>query len=113
MRDADAPEQFEVVEIAALPRKQFGFGFEPRAVVTVRGRPSDDAELSHLLQTAFGLTSSEAAVVARLANGEAREVIAADRRVSLDTVRMQIKRAFAKMGVHREAELFAAVNRLR
>ena len=113
IRDADAPELFEVVEVAPLPRKKFGLGFEPRAVVTVRGRPNDESELSHLLRTAFGLTNSEAAVVARLAAGEARESIAEDRRVTLDTVRMQIKRAFSKMNVHREAEMVALTNRLR
>jgi DNA-binding CsgD family transcriptional regulator len=113
IRDADAPEQFEVVEVAPLPRKQFGLGFEPRAVVTVRARPDDDAELIRLLRIAFSLTSAEAAVVARLASGVSRKGIAAERQVGLDTVLMQIKRAFAKMNVHREAELFALIARLR
>jgi DNA-binding CsgD family transcriptional regulator len=113
VRAPDAPELFEVVEVAALPRKAFALGFEPRAVVTLRGRPSDDAELSWLLRTAFGLTRAEAAVAAQLAGGRAREEIAAARGVSLGTVRMQIKRVFAKMNLHREAELFALIGRLR
>jgi DNA-binding CsgD family transcriptional regulator len=113
VRDADEPEVFEVVEVAPLPRKTFALGFEPRAVVTVRRRPGDDAELSQLLRAAFGLTGAEAAVVSRLAAGQAREDIAAARGVSLDTVRMQIKRVFAKMGVRREAELFALIGRFR
>jgi DNA-binding CsgD family transcriptional regulator len=113
IRDDDAPERFEVVEVAPLPRGGYGLGFEPRALVTVRGRPDDHDELGRLLQVAFSLTSSEAAVVTRLASGETRESIAAAREVSLGTVRMQIKRAFAKMNVHREADLFALIGRLR
>jgi DNA-binding CsgD family transcriptional regulator len=113
VRDADASGRFEVVEVSPLPRKTLRLGFEPRAVVTVRARPRDDAELSRLLQTAFSLTSSEAAVLARLASGESRESIAAERQVRLDTVQMQIKRAFAKMNVHREAELIALIGRFR
>jgi DNA-binding CsgD family transcriptional regulator len=81
--------------------------------VTVRTRPRDDAELAGLLQAAFGLTPSEAAVAARLAAGESREGIADERRVSLETVRMQIKRAFSKMNVRREGELYALISRLR
>jgi DNA-binding CsgD family transcriptional regulator len=113
VRDTDAPERFEVVEVAPLPRRQFGRGFEPCAVVTVRARPGDGAELSRLLKTAFSLTSAEAAVVVRLSNGESRESIAAERQVALDTVRTQIKRAFAKMNVRREAELCALIGRFR
>jgi DNA-binding NarL/FixJ family response regulator len=113
IRDAGAPERFEVVEVAPLPTMAFGLGFEARAVVTVRGLQHDDAELSGLLQIVFPLTSSEAGVVARLASGATRESIAAERCVSLGTVRMQIKRAFAKMNIHREAELFALIARIR
>jgi DNA-binding CsgD family transcriptional regulator len=112
VRDVDAPEKFEVVEVAPLPRKVFGLGFEPRAVVTVRGRPGDDAELCQVLQIAFALTAAEAAVLTRLIAGEARESIADERQVSVNTVRMQIKRAFAKMSVHCEAELFALIRRM-
>jgi DNA-binding CsgD family transcriptional regulator len=111
IRDADDPMRFEVVDVTPLPRAEFGFGFEPRAVVTVHRRRSD-AQLSLLLQTAFALTGAEAAVVTRLAAGEARERIAEARQVSVETVRAQIKGAFAKMNIRREAELFALLTRL-
>jgi DNA-binding CsgD family transcriptional regulator len=113
VRGADHPAQFEIVEVAPLPRKPFAFGFEPRAVVTLRGGANDPAELRQLLQAAFSLTDSEAAVMTKLAVGDARESIAEQRQVALDTVRMQIKRAFAKMNVHREAEFLALIHRLR
>jgi DNA-binding CsgD family transcriptional regulator len=112
IRHPDAPDLFEIVEVAPLPTKAFGLGFEARAVVTVRGLHDDDAELSRLLQIVFPLTTAEAAVVALLASGETREGIAADRQVSLGTVQTQIKRAFAKMNVRREAELFALIARM-
>jgi DNA-binding CsgD family transcriptional regulator len=113
VRTAEPLGGFEIVEVAPLPPKPYGLGFEARAVVTVRGQPADDEALAQLLQTAFALSAAEAEVVAKLASGTAREVIAAERGVALDTVRMQIKRAFAKLNVHREAELFALIGRLR
>jgi DNA-binding NarL/FixJ family response regulator len=113
IRDAGASERFELVEVAPLPAMAFGLGFEARAVVTVRGLQDDDSELSRLLRIVFPLTNSEAEVVVRLASGETRDGIAAERGVSLGTVQMQIKRAFAKMNVHREAELFALIARMR
>lgn len=47
--------------------------------------------------------------IARPAAGAAREHITDERRVSLDTVWTQIKRASAKRNVRREAEFFAMI----
>lgn len=113
VRDDEASTGFEVVEVAALPSRPHAFGFDPRCVVTLRRRPDSRAELTQLLREVYALTPAEAEVVACLAEGDTRDGIAGARLVSLDTVRMQIKRAFAKMNVRREAELFALISRLR
>ena len=64
------------------------------------------------LRAALGLTGAEAEIALRLANGESREHIAADRGTSAHTLGTQIKSILRKSEVGREAELTALVNRL-
>lgn len=54
-----------------------------------------------------GLTASEAAIALAVARGRAPSEIAGERGASIGTVRNQLKRAMAKLGVHRQAELAA------
>ncbi|HVI30912.1 helix-turn-helix transcriptional regulator [Phenylobacterium sp.] len=113
VRPADGPAAFEVVDVIALPPRPHAFGFEPRAIVAVRGRQREGRELAGLLGLAFGLTPAEADVAVRLAEGHSREAIAEERRASLETVRSQIKTVFAKLDVRRETELSVRLNRMR
>ncbi|WP_334163471.1 helix-turn-helix transcriptional regulator [Phenylobacterium sp.] len=113
VRQADGPAAFEVVDVIALPPRPYAFGFEPRAIVVVRGGQRSHRELAGLLGLAFGLTPAEADVAVRLAEGHTRETIAEERRASLETVRSQIKTVFAKLDVRRETELSARLNRMR
>jgi len=113
VRRADGPAELEVVDVIALPPRPYAFGFEPRALVVVRGPQRGARELAGLLGLAFGLTAAEADVAVRLAEGHTREAIAEERRASLETVRSQIKTVFAKLDVRREAELTARLNRMR
>jgi DNA-binding CsgD family transcriptional regulator len=64
------------------------------------------------LQRLFGLTLAEADMTALLAQGHSLEAIAMARRVSVDTVRSQLRTVFRKTGMHRQGELVCAVGRL-
>lgn len=102
----------QVLDVIALRQPDAIGAGEPRVVVVLRGDPRAGAELERVLVRAFGLTTAEAEVAARLARGERREAIAAARRTSLQTVRSQIKNIFGKLGVTREPELVALLARL-
>lgn len=106
-RDRLDPGAVQVLDVIALPKPGFSRALEPRVVVVLRGGLRAAAELEAVLARAFGLTSAEAEVAARLARGERRMAIAAARRASLQTVRSQIKNIFCKLGVTREPELVA------
>ncbi|WP_083742269.1 helix-turn-helix transcriptional regulator [Bradyrhizobium mercantei] len=58
------------------------------------------------------LTSAEARVASMVAVGSSPEVIAAELKVSRETVRNQIKAIFVKTRTHRQSELAALVSRL-
>jgi DNA-binding CsgD family transcriptional regulator len=58
-----------------------------------------------LLESLFKLTSSEAVIAARLAQGRSVAEIAAERRCSEDTVRTHLKALFRKTDTNRQAEL--------
>jgi DNA-binding CsgD family transcriptional regulator len=72
--------------------------------------------LSHLrhgitcrLQRLFALTPAEADMTALLANGASLESIAAARKVTLGTVRTQLRTVFRKTETHRQGELVSLV----
>lgn len=68
--------------------------------------PSARRTLGHqVLMTWFGLTPAEARVAERLANGERPEEIADDLQVSRETVKVQTRSIYEKIGVHRQAQL--------
>ncbi|AJA09328.1 response regulator containing a CheY-like receiver domain and an HTH DNA-binding domain [Sphingopyxis fribergensis] len=99
-------------EIFRLPRREWDFGFDPRVLVVARRAADIPATRIAPLRAALGLTAAEAAIAVRLANGEAREDIAATRGTSAQTLSTQIKSILRKSDVAREAELTALVNRL-
>jgi DNA-binding CsgD family transcriptional regulator len=99
-------------ELFRLPRREWDFGFDPRVLVVVRSAADIPAMRTAPLRAALGLTASEAEIALRLANGEAREDIAAARGTSAQTLGTQIKSILRKSDVAREAELTALVNRL-
>ena len=99
-------------ELFHLPRRDWDFGFEPRVLVVARRAADISAMRSVPLRAALGLTGAEAEIALRLANGESREHIAADRGTSAHTLGTQIKSILRKSEVGREAELTVLVNRL-
>lgn len=110
-----SPQESEggvLCEIFRLPRREWDFGFDPRVLVVAR-RAADIPMMRIVpLRAALGLTEAEAEIALRLANGEAREEIAATRGTSAQTLGTQIKSILRKSDVGREAELTALVNRL-
>lgn len=76
--------------------------------------PSDnrDSLSAHLRQTA-GLTRSEADIAVALCDGQTLAEIAEARRVSIHTIRNQVKSALSKTGSRRQADLVRLVERLR
>lgn len=71
-------------------------------VVDVQRKASlDEAMLSQL----FSFTPAEASLAASIAAGSSLEEIAAERRISIHTVRTHLKRVFTKTGTSRQGEL--------
>lgn len=102
-----------LLDVIPLPWRPHALGYQPRALVVVRGAERDPSRAYKLAQAAFQLTAAEAEVALRLADGESPETVAADRGVSLNTVRAQIKATYAKLGVRRQSELAARISLLR
>lgn len=69
----------------------------------------ENPSLVYALQEQHGLTRAEARVAARLAEGMAVPDIARDLRVTVETVRTHLKRAYGKTGARRQAELVRIV----
>jgi DNA-binding CsgD family transcriptional regulator len=64
------------------------------------------------LRRAFRLTEAEARLAAQLALGESAETVAQRLGIGKETLRTQLKRIFAKAGVHRQSELVAVLSNL-
>jgi len=82
-----------------------------RIVVLIRDPEQALDGYANRIATIFSLSRAEAQVVERLVAGAGLQQIAADRGVSLVTVRNQVKAAQAKTGVLRQAELVSLVLR--
>jgi len=76
------------------------------ALLIVRRRESRAARSA---RERFGFTRAEQQVADRLANGLTVPSIARQLDISIETVRCHLKQAFIKAGVHRQAELVAAL----
>lgn len=103
----------EVVDVIALPKADYTFGFEPRVLIVARGPGRRQGEIEKLLQEAYALTASEARIAARLGDGESPDTIAQSRQVSPTTIRTQLRSIYQKMDLNRQAELAARVARFR
>jgi DNA-binding CsgD family transcriptional regulator len=72
-----------------------------------RPRPPEAA-----LRAGFGLTAAEAKLAMHLAAGEALDAAADTLGIAKETARVQLKAVFAKLDLHRQAELVALMARL-
>ncbi|MYL97555.1 helix-turn-helix transcriptional regulator [Novosphingobium sp. FGD1] len=96
-----------LVEICALPRQDWNFGFAPGVIVTLKAPTPPPEDQGARLSMALGLTPAEGEIVSLLAQGRSRRDVAAIRGVSVQTVATQLRTIFHKAGVNREAELVA------
>ncbi|WP_085315756.1 helix-turn-helix transcriptional regulator [Derxia lacustris] len=83
------------------------FGTRPLALMLAHDLGAGIALDPFVVAETFGLTPAEARIAVGLAAGSSVEEIAAERCVSLATVRSQLAAAMHKMGVHRQPELVA------
>jgi DNA-binding CsgD family transcriptional regulator len=83
---------------------------QPNAIALTLTSPSQDADIPlEALIRLFGLTPTEAGLVAALANGSTAEQYAQRRGVSMGTVRVQLKHIHVKTGARRQSELIRLV----
>lgn len=101
-----------VLDITPLVREDWAARLPVSVLVTVRGRGALDARAEAALQSSFGLSPTEARIAIGLARGKQPPVIAAERQVSVQTIRTQIRNLYAKVGVGHRAALVAQVSAL-
>ncbi len=99
-------------EVLPLPKRNWSFGFEPKAIVIVRPPAEIEERRLPQIRDLLGLTQAEAEVAVLIADGISREEISKRRGSSMNTVSSQLKSVFAKADVTREAQLAALINRL-
>jgi DNA-binding CsgD family transcriptional regulator len=88
-----------------LPPRPWSLGRLPHAVLVARQPRRDRAGVMAFLAAIYGLTSAEADIAIRLFEGKPRGEIAAERGVTVETLRGQIKSLYAKTGADGEAAL--------
>jgi DNA-binding CsgD family transcriptional regulator len=81
----------------------------PHVLVFMHELPIQDESLGQRLQMLFGLTRAEQEVAIGIADGRTPREIAALRKVSEQTVRVQLKTLSRKLGCRRQTEIAALV----
>ena len=96
-------EDWPPLVVAVSPLRDAGGARQALLLVHEAAPPKGALETT--LQKHFGLTRSEAGIACRLADGLSAAEIAQERRVSLGTIRGQMKPMFLKLGCSRQAEV--------
>lgn len=84
-------------------------GRPPRIVVTIRERRDDSQQRLNAAQAGFGLTRTEARLVAALFEGCSVPQAAGRLGVARSTARTHLQRVFDKTGVRRQADLMRII----
>jgi DNA-binding CsgD family transcriptional regulator len=80
------------------------------AVLVVVSDPASPVHVDvELLRTAYGLTTAEARIASRLANGADIDAVARHLRITVSTARTHLKRILHKTGARRQSELVRLV----
>jgi DNA-binding CsgD family transcriptional regulator/PAS domain-containing protein len=91
--------------VQAVPLRSDGqWAASSRVALLIEAEPPPAPAADHLA-VLYGLTKAEARLWAGLAGGATLSEIAAKQRISINTLRVQLGRLFAKVGVHRQADL--------
>ena len=101
----EAGERTHILSIGTLA----GNGLPPHVLVFMHELPIQDAYLGERLRMLFGLTRAEQDVAIGVADGRTPREIAADRGVSEQTVRVQLKTLSRKLGCRRQTEIAVLV----
>lgn len=80
------------------------------ALITVREAGRASPRLAERSRMLFNFSPAEAEIVSRVAQGLDAAEIAAERKVSINTLRVQVASAMVKVGVHRQAELIGILS---
>lgn len=94
-----------VIEGFRLPEREWSLGKLPHAILIANGPRRDRAGVAHYLAAIYRLSPAEADIAVRLFEGKPRQQIAAERGVTPETLRGQIKQIYLKCGVDSEAGL--------
>ena len=87
-------------------------GHRPLVVLTIVSQHADMKPDPRLLSEMFELTPAETRLAVSLLDGGDLASIAADHRLSIETIRAQLKSLFSKTDTHRQAELISLLLRL-
>lgn len=101
-----------IAEGYAISPRYPDFRGDVAALLVFRDLEAIPRDSRQRLISAFGLTPAEARVMAELGMGATPEQIAERLGISLGTVRVQLKSAYAKMDVGRQAEAIRVIGRL-
>ena len=88
--------------LAASPHN---ISHEAKAIVFVADPEGGPVTTTEVLETLYGLTRAEAALVRLIAKGRSLDEVAAERGVTIHTVRSQLKQVFSKTETSRQGEL--------
>lgn len=95
--------------VTPLPRESSPFGQGAAAALFCNDPDAAVVAVSRELERLFGMTPAEARLTEALVIGQSLQEYAEARRVSLNTVRTQLKAATAKTGTRRQADLVRVV----
>ena len=101
-----------VLDLFALPVREWSMHFAPSAIVIFRDPQRGSESNAAVLRSALGLTAAELEIALALYRGTSRARLAAERGVTVDTVRSQIRSIYSKAECRREAELIALMRML-
>lgn len=108
-REYDSPVILTVSPMAEETAEENGYARD--TVLIILRDPGRSRRIkSTTLSALYSLTPSEAAVAVAVALGQSTQQISKNRRVSIETVRKQIKQALEKTGSNSRLELAAKVN---
>lgn len=96
-------------EILFCARQVGGPGISPHFGLSVRSTCSSQAHELVGLQEAFHLTPSEEAVLKKMVRGDTVDRIARASKISPETVRTHVRRAYSKMSVSSREEMFSRI----
>ncbi len=101
-----------ILTVSPLPARTHAFGLERSAVLIVMHDQSEQAILDPgLLQSLYGLTTSEAKLAIAISGGMKLKQISDSTGRSSETLRSHLKQVFAKTGTHSQAELVSLMLR--